>query len=167
MSTARFRCAILAITVILTCYDAPAVASPDLRATRPASPVGRVPGLDLRQNAKLRSAHKLAARRVQEHPSCISLFEGTGRSGVSTLSSMEFSLQGGDICRRGVVATTTVGGTVTQLCSDWLPRLDRHELATLLIHEALHQAGLSEWPHDPEGMRSQEINEMVSSRCEL
>lgn len=167
MPTTCLRSTVLAITVTLTILEAPSGASPEPREPVSGSPIDRVPGLDLRESAKLRAAHKLASRRVREHPSCVALFDVTGRSGESTLSTMEFSLHGGDICRRGVAATTTVGGSLTRLCGDWLPRLDRYELATLLIHEALHQAGMSEWPHDPDGMRSQEINEMVSSRCEL
>jgi hypothetical protein len=37
--------------------------------------------------------------------------------------------------------------------------------AMLLVHEALHHAGLTEYPHDRKAMRSHEINVMVSEAC--
>jgi len=35
----------------------------------------------------------------------------------------------------------------------------------ILIHEVLHDAGMSEKPADPNGLTSQEINRLVSARC--
>jgi hypothetical protein len=37
----------------------------------------------------------------------------------------------------------------------------------VLIHEALHSAGLDEHPRSPDAMRSHQISDMVRSRCRL
>jgi hypothetical protein len=43
--------------------------------------------------------------------------------------------------------------------------LDTDKAALVLLHEALHFAGLTEQPHDPRAMTSSEINDMVKDRC--
>jgi len=37
----------------------------------------------------------------------------------------------------------------------------------VIIHEALHHAGLTEYPQDPNGMTSNQINGMVAEQCGL
>ena len=39
------------------------------------------------------------------------------------------------------------------------------QAATLIIHEALHYSGMSEWPKDPQGLEPREINNMVKKAC--
>jgi hypothetical protein len=70
-----------------------------------------------------------------------------------------------DLCRRAE-GYTTVGGAPTFLCRRFSKLPDRRA-AMVLIHEALHHAGLDERPHDPEGPSSREINDMVSEACRL
>lgn len=135
------------------------------KAHRPESP-DRVAGLDLREQTKLRSARRLAGRRVAEVPACSALFDELARSGTDTLREMSIDLEADPAgCRRGIAAFTQIGGSVVSLCREWLPRLDRYQLAALLIHEALHHAGLAEAPQDPTAPSSVDINRMVWESC--
>ena len=45
--------------------------------------------------------------------------------------------------------------------------LHRRKRVAVLIHEALHSAGLSEAPHDTCGMTPNEITRMVEQACSL
>ena len=63
-------------------------------------------------------------------------------------------------------ALTEVGGRVTWVCQGFAELTD-HRAAMVVIHEALHYAGLTEAPLDPAGMRSPEINAMVEEACAL
>ena len=47
------------------------------------------------------------------------------------------------------------------LCAQF-GRIRVAEASQVLIHEALHNAGLSEQPHDPDGLTPDEIDEMVA-----
>jgi hypothetical protein len=48
----------------------------------------------------------------------------------------------------------------------YLPNRGSHECAAaVLIHEALHYAGLSEQPRDPQGMHARDIDRMVKKAC--
>lgn len=157
----------LLLALFLNLAALPALAEPDRQdATEPVS-VRQLRGLDARMTVTLRAAHKLASQRVAERSTCGALFGFGDEPGEQILRNMRFGVEEGEACSRGIAATTTVGGSLTRLCRPWLPRLDRHELAALLIHEALHQAGLSEWPHDPDAMTSQQINRLVSKECGL
>ena len=53
------------------------------------------------------------------------------------------------------------------LVTGWyLPNRGSHECAAaVLIHEALHYAGLSEQPRDPQGMHARDIDRMVKKAC--
>jgi hypothetical protein len=48
-----------------------------------------------------------------------------------------------------------------------LRELFDEQAAMVIIHEALHHAGLSEYPQDPDGMTSRAINGMVMEQCGL
>ncbi|MCG6947754.1 MAG: hypothetical protein LJE93_02410 [Acidobacteria bacterium] len=48
-----------------------------------------------------------------------------------------------------------------------LRELSDEQAAMVIIHEALHHAGLSEYPKDPDAMTSRAINGMVSEKCGL
>jgi hypothetical protein len=37
----------------------------------------------------------------------------------------------------------------------------------VIVHEALHHAGLNEYPKDPDAMTSKQINGMVMKHCGL
>ena len=121
---------------------------------------------------KLTSAIKVATKRVRKNQRCRSLFDPYTTNGVEAFELTSYHLAGPgsrvDACgQQGVVAFTTVGGHRTHLCSAVFSRLNTPRAATVLIHEALHRAGMSEWPLDPEGKTSAEINLMVQRSCNL
>ncbi len=129
-------------------------------------------GLHVRDRQRLRSALELAVRAVQERPACSALFDRLDASGPGLLGGALYQGASGDeernICGRGgVTAFTQIGGTRVGLCAAAAPRLDRHTLAALLVHEALHLAGLPEAPAAPDAMTSAEITEQVRRRCDL
>jgi hypothetical protein len=126
--------------------------------------------------AKLRfqlfSALEKADQRLKTRPECRELFSSLGADGGVALASCAFSLAASAqelaLCaRREAAAFTHVHGSETYLCADRFSKLDVSEAAVILLHEALHQAGLSEWPRDPDAPTSAEINRMVRRRCAL
>jgi hypothetical protein len=67
------------------------------------------------------------------------------------------------ICRRAM-ATTLVDGGPVHVCRRF-DTLSDDEAAVVLLHEALHHAGLRERPQDPDGMEPSAISRMVRSAC--
>lgn len=65
---------------------------------------------------------------------------------------------------KSAAAFTWVGGAHTRLCRRF-SSLSVERAAMTLIHEALHHAGLTEKPMDPEGMSAREIDNMVGDAC--
>ena len=63
-------------------------------------------------------------------------------------------------------AVTHVGAAPTIVCRH-ISRYTDEEAAKVLIHEALHHAGLTEAPQDPEAMTGRVINQLVKKKCEL
>jgi hypothetical protein len=115
-------------------------------------------------------AFEVALERVQKMEECRDLFTELGAEPMATLSGVTFYPMGRrealpNMCR-GADAYTMVGGGPTWLCRDFW-RLSDKRAAMIIIHEALHHAGLTEWPRDPDGMRSVAINRMVAERCGL
>ncbi len=110
----------------------------------------------------------VALHKLEADVECASLF--TNRDGRLRLLNTRYSpatvQEEMRVCRRGAVALTGVGSAETRLCRTFA-RLAPERAAVVLIHEALHYAGWSERPVDPEGLESREINAMVSDRCGL
>ena len=69
-----------------------------------------------------------------------------------------------ELCVGGVTAFTQVGSRVTRLCPSF-GDLDREAAALLLIHEALHSAGMPESPSSAGALTPSEINRMVKRAC--
>jgi hypothetical protein len=69
------------------------------------------------------------------------------------------------VCRRAC-AVTAVGKRPVKLCRHFAQLSDSHA-AMIVIHEALHLAGLTEYPHDPDAMSGVAINRMVTEACDL
>ena len=67
-------------------------------------------------------------------------------------------------CRGGVSAVTVVECPQVRLCKRFASLGTVHAAATL-IHEALHFAGMSEKPLDPQGLEPREIDRMVKKAC--
>ncbi len=141
------------------------------RASRASLPRPRTSGavpLDLR--FFLWAGHRLALERLEEVPACGELFAALGADGRELLGRTVYTLPAGPrengVCLRAV-AFTAPGSVRTVVCPVRFRALPRGEAAAILLHEALHLAGLGEWPYDPEAPTSKEITELVRSRCRL
>ncbi len=113
----------------------------------------------------LRRAYNLAASRVAARRECGALFGTLGADGVTTLNRTLYyppSERFTRTCSRAY-AVTGVGSAVTMLCPSFA-RLDVEKGAMVLIHEALHHAGLPEAPL-PGALTSSQINRAVWTRC--
>jgi hypothetical protein len=111
----------------------------------------------------------LAQRSVRTVPSCSALFDKLGADGLALLAAVEFDgatlEMGRDTCSRGgVAAFTVIKGKRIRLCPGFAV-LSVPGAAVILIHEALHAAGMSEKPVDPAGLAPQEINRLVATSC--
>jgi hypothetical protein len=118
---------------------------------------------------KLGRAHRLAVTRVASQPSCRSIFANLGADGVELLADTLYlpasKKSESIICGRATVAFTDVGQPVTRLCRRFGDVTDE-QAAVILLHEALHSAGLDERPHDPDAeMTPKQINAMVERSC--
>ncbi len=118
---------------------------------------------------KLDRAFELAIGRVRESPACGALFSELGRDGTIVLLNSRYYPAGlineQKVCRRAS-AYTGVGSPAVRLCRSF-GRLSVDRAAAVVIHEALHFAGLPEWPADPQAMTSAGINQLVESSCGL
>ncbi|MEM7587770.1 MAG: hypothetical protein AAF560_30560 [Acidobacteriota bacterium] len=118
---------------------------------------------------KLEAAFELAYERVQDSPTCRALFSELGHDATEMLRRSRYVpaniMQEQRVCRRAV-AFTGVGSPAVRLCRGF-GRLALERAAMVVIHEALHTAGLPEWPLDPEAMTSAEINALVGRSCDL
>ena len=127
---------------------------------------GRVPAS---VRSKLSSSFETAQRQLEEHAPCRDLFTELGADGRQMLSntlyypaSLKLERQ---ICSRAY-GFTTVGAAPTFLCRRFSKLSDRRA-ASVLIHEALHHAGLGEWPQDPGGLTPAAIDDLVEEACGL
>ena len=133
------------------------------------------PRIHTRMNDGLRDsvdvAYEIAAQRVQEVESCSDLFSGLGVDALETLASAHympvFSYRDAkELCGGRTLAFTVVGSPLTFICTDF-ERLSDQDAAKIIIHEALHTAGLKESPqYRGRGIKtSREINSMVAKSC--
>lgn len=118
----------------------------------------------------LAEAYSVAHDRLRLLPSCRALFAPYGADGEDLLAGSLYvqatTHHEAQICGRRVAAFTAVESPVTRLCRNFR-RLDAEQGALILIHEALHFAGMPEAPHEKDAMTSQEINELVAESCGL
>ena len=116
---------------------------------------------------KLEEAFEIAVERVQEIPQCGGLFFEIDADGVEMLSTTIYMpthpFDEQSLCQTAA-AFTWVGGAHTRLCRRFTSLSDERAAMTL-IHEALHHAGLTEAPADPEAMTAREIDNMVEDAC--
>ena len=116
------------------------------------------------------AAFNTAVERVDGYRACGDLFADLHLRGIEALRAARYepARSPSDLarCEGEVAAVTSVHGRRTRLCYRFkvLSKTDR---AAILIHEALHVAGLSEWPRDPEAPTSREITERVKGACAL
>ena len=119
----------------------------------------------------LTAAHRTATRRVSRIETCRALFDELGgRAASEVLSITRYTPARSPAekayCSRGLVAFTEVGSSHILLCDRFHGLPQRRKIA-ILIHEALHTAGMNEAPHDPDAPTSLEITRMVQKACSL
>jgi hypothetical protein len=128
------------------------------------------PKLSTINRRKISDAFVVALERVREVPECRELFTNLGADGETALSMVVFLPVGRAEARDGVCrgssAYTLVGGGPVWVCRDF-SRLSDTQAAMVIVHEALHHAGLNEYPKDPDAMTSKQINGMVMKHCGL
>jgi hypothetical protein len=116
---------------------------------------------------KIQAAFEIAIERVREVPECAGLFTQLGADGEEMLKKALYFPAGPfreTTCCRRSLAATEVGGSTTWVCRRVASHCDGH-VAVALLHEALHHAGLTEYPHDRQGLCSDAINAMVIRSC--
>lgn len=129
-------------------------------------------GFDARTRCKLNEAFRLAAERVSDLRTCAALFDDLGADGLACLRATRYQSvadTGGDrVCGRslGAAAFTMVKSPRTIICPAF-GRLTVEDAAVIVLHEALHFAGQTEWPRDPDAPNGGQINRMVREACGL
>ena len=122
-----------------------------------------------RLRVKLKTAYLKAVDRLRADSDCRVLFVPLRADGVEMLARSVYARANAGMeaswCRHAV-AGTSVGKKMVFLCRRFAS-LPVDEAATILIHEALHRAGMSESPLDRGCMTGDEISEMVRHACFL
>ena len=129
--------------------------------------------LDIDKPCWIRSAVigalEAASATLENSDDCRAMFTELGANGLEVLRRTRYIVANPraeiEICKRAW-AFTTIGGRWTGICRDFA-RLDELEAATVILHEALHQAGLSEWTQDRRADKSIDITNDVRRRCGL
>jgi len=116
---------------------------------------------------KLESAIELVVERIEKNPSCANLFSEFGEDGAEVIRRSLYypanALMEQKICWRAY-AFTKVGVRPTWICRRmWL--LPVWRFALVLLHEALHHAGLEEWPQSKTAPDSRSITGRVAAAC--
>lgn len=119
--------------------------------------------------SRIEASYLLASQRLVEAPQCGDLFSDLGANGLEAISSTLYypasAANEKKLCG-GAWGYTTVGSAPTFLCRKF-SRISEKKGAMILIHEALHHAGMGERPNDPEGLTSKAINKLVEDACRL
>jgi hypothetical protein len=154
-------CCLIFSLVLLGC------AAPSSAAQAPAEHL--LESLSPRQSQQLRSALALAIEQV-DRSSCKTLFQVLGQDGTLLLQNASFTVPDPEsqrrVCNQNLaVLFTTVGGRKITVCQNSLAELARSELATLLIHEALHMAGVAENPPVHGAPTSAGLTRLVKRSC--
>ncbi len=129
-------------------------------------------GFKARTRVKLNAAFGIAVQRLRDLPGCAGLFSGLGTDGLAQLRAIRYQSvadTGGErVCGRGLgaAAFTLVNSPRTIVCPGF-DRLTVEGAAVIVLHEALHFAGQTEWPVDPDAPDSGEINRIVRVECQL
>jgi hypothetical protein len=138
------------------------------------------PDMPKRVRTTLEAGFELAVQRVRDIESCSALFEALGADPFETLGTglyfpVDSYRREVEVCGRNAAASsrgaenlayTKVGAAPTWICRHF-SRVSIETAAVAVIHEALHHAGLTEWPHDRTAMTSLEITRMVERECDF
>ncbi len=152
----------------------PATAAEDIRPSGfnlGVEPTVLAPRINRRVPSRVRSTleagFELAVQKLSQEPACRDLFADLGANGLETLSNTlyyqaDIKMEQ-RVCPRAF-GFTVVGGAPTWVCQRFA-RLNDRRAAAVLLHEALHHAGMDEWPHDPDGSAPGEIDDLVAEAC--
>jgi hypothetical protein len=115
---------------------------------------------------RLHNGFALATRQVDEVPACRALLAALDPDAETKLATtLYYGAPQQSPCTHTMAAFTVVRSPATWLCPTF-ERLMADEAAVILIHEALHHAGLRERPPTPDAMTSEQINAMVRASCQ-
>ena len=128
------------------------------------------PRLSERVASRIVSAILVAQEQLRNNPSCQGLFASLGADGVAKLNSTSYYpadvKEERKYCRGSRVALARVGSPAVRLCRSFA-RLSDQRAAIILIHEALHFAGETEYPSDSRAPNGTSITRMVMQSCRL
>ena len=119
---------------------------------------------------KIEHGLRRARQALEERPACRDLFHDLGAEGAASLLSLRFHLatqeQRRSICwARSAALFSTLHGHEVGVCATRFSKIPAGRIAPLLLHEALHRAGLEEQPHRPDALRSGEVTALVREMC--
>jgi len=127
------------------------------------------PSMPQQIREKLDVAFEIAVQRINDVPECAGLFSQLDADALETLKTGLYFpanvARETSVCSRSF-AQTYVGEPPTWICRRITSYSDE-QAAMVVIHEALHHAGLPERPHDKKAMTSGQINDMVREACGL
>ena len=175
--TARFRLLVLLFVGHLVIATSQATGAPGLAERRAPDEIEtslREPHIEGQFSAReaffLKTAFRKAVKKLARKASCRALFDDLALDGLQALDRSRYqrvrSAADRETCTSGVFAYTGVGQDRIMLCRHF-NSLDEGGKVVILIHEALHTAGMGEAPIDPEGMTSEVINELIEKACGL
>jgi hypothetical protein len=122
-----------------------------------------------RLQATMKDGLLLARDRLAHNERCAALFSTLGEPGHVALSVTRYYVaspfQETTTCRHAH-AFTGVGARVVRVCRRF-ESLSADEAAVVILHEALHSAGMPEYPHTSPAMRPWQISELVRLECDL
>ena len=123
--------------------------------------------LPQRPRQRLEEAFAVAVHRVHTVPACQALFEDLE---LDAHTALDFSIyyparidHEVSTCRRAV-AFSYVGAGPTRLCRRFAD-LDLERAVEVVLHEALHRAGLTEHGAQPAGLLPSQIDAVVHTAC--
>ena len=145
------------------------------RGVRKAKAPPRAPQVKGRMSSNdafaLKIAYGRAIKRLEKIESCRDLFDGLDMDGLQALAGSQYRPVQTDeeraYCTRGVYAYTAVGHNRIMICRHFFHMQDARTKMAVLIHEALHTAGMGEAPGHPDCMTAEEITAMVEKACLL
>lgn len=125
---------------------------------------------------KLTNGFSYAVKRLRADPACQAMFTELGADGVQILAQTTYEPAPSDKEVAGGTATGKDGNFLVAytrvrssriLLTEIFGRLSTDAAAAFLIHEALHYAGLGEYPADPDALNSFQITQVVAQSCGL
>jgi hypothetical protein len=156
----------LVVSTTITVSGAGAISAEDRPAARPL-----VQGGGAVLTAAVRTARSIALERIDRELECRDLFAARGADGARLLLDADYRVaqpgEAGGLCEEGATAFTGMTTRRTAICGDAFLKQTPHVRATILLHEALHAAGMGQHPHHPDGMTPRQIDAMLGKSCGL